>query len=157
MFAPDRDQHAIRDKSGHLIAVTRFLACPRGMTNTRAAFVYNFDATERTLGTAVTPYAARLFVIGGGNIDRVFFDMGLFWGKNELTVSGSYDAKPGEIIEERHGGTAKNPDVHWYLILDSGEKKFLGNGKTNSRLRQRVTTYLRGSLTDAEFLAAVGN
>ena len=146
VFALDRN-HAIRDESGRLIAVTRLLARPR------AVFSYDFEATERTHGTAVMPYAARLFVAPGVNIDRTFFAMDRFYGKNDITVSGTYEATPGEIIEERHGGTIENPDVRWHLILDSGEKKFLGNGKTDSRLRQRVTKYLRRNLTAADLLA----
>ena len=147
VFAPDTDQHAIRDGSGHITAVTRFLACPRAMPDTRDVFSYDFEATERTYGAAVKPYVARLFVEGGGNIDRDFFDMDRFWGTKEITVSGTYEAMPGDIIEERHGGTVKNPDVCWYVILGDREKKFLGNGKTDSRLRQKVTMYLRGNLS----------
>ena len=157
VFAADRNQHAIRDGSGRLIAVSRFLACPRTLSHMRDVFSYDFDATERTCGDAVKPYAARLFAQGGGYINRQFFGMDRFYGTEEITVSGSYDAKPGEIIEERHGGTASNPDVRWHLILDSGEKKLLGNGKTDSRLRQRVTKYLRGHLTVADLLAGPPN
>lgn len=116
-------------------------------------FEYEFDATARTYGAAVKPYVARLD-LDGGKLAREFLDGNLdrSWGKRELTVSGTYRAQAGDVIECQFGGTSKNPDRMWYFITQNGEQHSLGNGRTDSRLQTRVKRYLDGKITAQELV-----
>ena len=74
------------------------------------------------------------------------------WGKREVTVKGTYEARPGEIIEEQHGGTAKNPDRCCYLILKDSKHEALGNMRSDSRLQSRIRRCLPGRINADELV-----
>ena len=67
-------------------------------------FVFNFEATNDP--RKGVPYVAKLF-IDDDKLQRQFFDLEKVYGKKEVTVSGKYTAKPGDIIEIRTGGAGR--------------------------------------------------
>ncbi len=73
------------------------------------------------------------------------------WGKHEITVSGTYTAKAGDIIEIRSGGSWKNDYRSWYLITADGKQVMVAN-IDNSKDKAKVTEYLQGKISAAELL-----
>lgn len=95
-----------------------------------------------------TPYVARLYW-QDGKLQRAFFDLSRQWGKKEVTVSGTYKAKAGDIIEIRTGGSWKNDYRAWYLVTKDGEQIKVAN-IDSSKEKARVTEYLQGKIKAAE-------
>src|SRR5690606_6094206 len=85
-------------------------------------------------------YGARRY--WDGKLQRSFFNLNRQWGKNEVTVSGTYTAKAGDIIERRWGGSWKNDYRAWYLVTADGEQIKVAD-IDNSKEKARVTEYLR--------------
>lgn len=82
-------------------------------------FEFEFSATSDP--RKGKPYVARLYW-EDGKLQRSFYDLNRQWGKNEVTVSGTYTAKAGDIIERRSGGSWKNDYRAWYLVTADGEQ-----------------------------------
>src|SRR5690606_37366918 len=97
------------------------------------------------------PYAARLYLDENGKLHRQFFDLERMYYRNEITVSGQYKAKAGDIIEERHGGSWKNDYRYWFLVTEDGELVEVAN-IANGDEKTRVLQYLRGEITAEELL-----
>jgi len=95
------------------------------------------------------PYAAKLYY-ESDQIQRSFFDLQREWGKKVITVFGTYQAKEGDIIEERHGGSWKNDWRYWFYINEKGEKVQVAD-INNSREKTQVKKYLMGMI-DAKTL-----
>ena len=81
-------------------------------------FEFQFSATNDP--RKGVPYVARLYW-EDGKLQREFFDLHKEWGKKEVTVSGTYKAKTGDIIEIRTGGSWKNDCRSWSLGTEEGE------------------------------------
>lgn len=96
------------------------------------------------------PYVARLYW-QDGKLQRDFYDMSRQWGKKEVTVSGTYKAKTGDIIEIRTGGSWKNDYRAWYLVAKDGEQIEVAD-IDNSRDKARVTGYLQGKISAEELI-----
>lgn len=96
------------------------------------------------------PYVARLYW-EDGKLQRSFYDLNRQWGKKEITVSGTYNARVGDIIESRSGGSWKNDYRAWYLVTEAGEQIKVAD-IDNSKEKARVTEYLQGKISAAELL-----
>jgi hypothetical protein len=111
-------------------------------------FEFEFSATNDP--RKGTPYVARLYW-QDGKLHREFFDLHKEWGKKEVTVSGTYKAKTGDIVEIRTGGSWKNDYRAWYLVAKDGEQIEVAD-IDNSRDKARVTEYLQGKISASELL-----
>ena len=110
-------------------------------------FEFEFSATSDP--RKGTPYVARLY--WDGKLQRSFFDLSRQWGKKEVTVSGTYKARVGDIIEQRSGGSWKNDYRAWYLVTEDGKQVMVAD-IDNSEEKARVTEYLRGKITAKELI-----
>ena len=111
-------------------------------------FEFEFSATSDP--RKGKPYVARLYW-QDGKLQRDFYDLDRQWGKKEITVSGSYSAKAGDIIEQRSGGSWKNDYRAWYLVTEDGEQvKVADIG--NSEEKAWVTEYLQGKISAEELI-----
>ena len=117
----------------------------RALTN---EFEFEFSATNDP--RKGMPYVARLYW-EDGKLQRKFFDLHKEWGKKEVTVSGTYKAKTGDIIEIRTGGSWKNDYRAWYLVTADGEQIKVAD-IDNSKEKARVIEYLQGKINMAELL-----
>jgi hypothetical protein len=111
-------------------------------------FKFEFSATNDP--RKGMPYVARLYW-EDGKLQREFFDLHKEWGKKEVTVSGTYTAKAGDIIEIRSGGSWKNDYRAWYLVTEEGEQITVAD-IDNSKDKARVTEYLQNKISAAELL-----
>ncbi len=111
-------------------------------------FEFEFSATNDP--RKGMPYVARLY-LEDGKLQREFFDLHKEWGKKEVTVSGTYKAKTGDIIEIRTGGSWKNDYRSWYLVTEGGEQIKVAD-IDNSKEKARVTEYLQGKITAEELI-----
>jgi len=96
------------------------------------------------------PYVARLYW-QDGKLQRAFCDMSRQWGKKEITVSGAYKARVGDIIESRSGGSWKNDYRAWYLVTEDGEQVIVAD-IDNSKEKAKVIEYLQNKISAAELL-----
>lgn len=115
-------------------------------------FTFQFEATNDP--RKGKPYVARLYW-SDGKLQREFMDLIQIWGKKEVTVSGEYTARAGEIIEKRTGGSWKNDYRDWYLISDEGEEIFVAK-ISNSAAKGKVQQYLQGKITKNELIKMEG-
>jgi hypothetical protein len=111
-------------------------------------FEFEFSATNDP--RKGMPYVARLYW-EDGKLQREFFDLHKEWGKKEVTVSGTYKAKAGDIIEQRSGGSWKNDYRTWYLVTEGGEQIAVAD-INDSEQKMRVTEYLQGKISADELL-----
>ena len=111
-------------------------------------FEFEFSATSDP--RKGKPYVARLYW-QDGKLQRDFYDLDRQWGKNEVTVSGTYTAKAGDIIEQRWGGSWKNDYRAWYLVTEDGEQVKVAD-IDNSEEKARVAEYLQGKITAKELI-----
>lgn len=111
-------------------------------------FEFEFSATNDP--RKGMPYVARLYW-EDGKLQREFFDLHKEWGKKEVTVSGAYKARAGDIIEQRWGGSWKNDYRAWYLVTEDGQQVMVAN-INNSEKKARVTEYLQGKITAKELI-----
>ncbi len=111
-------------------------------------FEFEFSATSDP--RKGKPYVARLYW-QDGKLQRDFYDLDRQWGKNEVTVSGAYKARAGDIIEQRWGGSWKNDYRAWYLVAEDGEQVKVAD-IDNSEEKARVTEYLQGKITAKELI-----
>jgi hypothetical protein len=111
-------------------------------------FEFEFSATSDP--RKGKPYVARLYW-QDGKLQRSFYDLNRQWGKKEITVSGTYKARVGDIIEQRSGGSWKNDYRAWYLVTEEGELVVVAD-IDNSKDKAKVTEYLQGKISAAELL-----
>ena len=111
-------------------------------------FEFEFSATSDP--RKGKPYVARLYW-EDGKMQRSFYDLNRQWGKKEITVSGTYRAKAGDIIEQRSGGSWKNDYRSWYLVTADGEQVMVAD-INDSEQKMRVTEYLQGKISAAELI-----
>ena len=116
--------------------------------NESKEFEFEFSATSDP--RKGKPYVARLYW-RDGKLQRAFYDLNRQWGKNVVTVCGTYTAKAGDIIERRRGGSWKNDYRSWYLVTEDGEQVVVAD-IDSSKDKARVTKYLRGKISAAELL-----
>ena len=116
--------------------------------STSKEFEFEFSATSDPRKGA--PYVARLYW-QDGKLQRDFYDISRQWGKKEVTVSGTYTAKAGDIIERRWGGSWKNDYRAWYLVAEDGEQVIVAD-INDSKEKARVTEYLQGKITAKELI-----
>lgn len=115
----------------------------------KAEFTFDFEATNDP--RKGVPYVAKLFIDDDGKLQRQFFNMSKNYGKKEVTISGKYTAKVGDIIEIRTGGSWKNDYRAWYYISENGEQLHVAD-IDNSRKKAKVEKYLKGEITAKELL-----
>ncbi len=125
---------------------TRVLAEKKRSTSEE--FEYEFSATNDP--RKGMPYVARLYW-EDGKLQREFFDLYKEWGKKEVTVSGTYKAKTGDIIEIRTGGSWKNDYRAWHLVTEEGELVIVAD-IDSSKDKARVTEYLQGKIKAEELI-----
>lgn len=111
-------------------------------------FEFEFSATNDP--RKGKPYVARLYW-GGEKVERDFFDLNQQWGKKEVTVSGKYTARAGDIVEKRVGGSWKNDYRYWYFVTETGEEVKVAD-IDDSEAKVRVTQYLRNEISAKELL-----
>ena len=109
-------------------------------------FEFHFEATSHV--PKWVPYVARL-VVRNGRVEREFMKLEKVKGKKEITVSGRYTARAGDIIEKRHGGSWKNDYRYWYLITNNGKEIEVAD-IDSSRQKQKVISYLKGEISVEE-------
>lgn len=110
-------------------------------------FEFEFSATSDP--RKGKPYVARLY--WDGKLQRDFYDLSRQWGKHEITVSGTYTAKAGDIIEIRSGGSWKNDYRAWYLITEDGEQITVAD-IDNSKEKAKVIEYLQNKISAEELI-----
>jgi hypothetical protein len=111
-------------------------------------FEFEFSATSDP--RKGKPYVARLYW-EDGKLQRSFYDLNRQWGRHEITVSGTYTAKAGDIIEIRSGGSWKNDYRAWYLVTADGEQITVAD-IDNSKDKAKVTEYLQGKIKAEELI-----
>ena len=111
-------------------------------------FEFEFSATSDP--RKGKPYVARLYW-QDGKLQRDFYDLNRQWGKKEITVSGTYKARAGDVIERRSGGSWKNDYRAWYLVTEDGEQVMVAN-IDSSEDKTKVIEYLRGKITAEELI-----
>lgn len=113
-------------------------------------YTFDFEATNDP--RKGTPYVAKLvWNPEEGKINRVFCNnMNKTYGKKEVTISGKYTAKEGEVVEIRTGGSWKNDYRAWYLIYNGKEISFADID--DSKKKAEVTDYLKGNINFDEFV-----
>ncbi len=111
-------------------------------------FEFEFSATSDP--RKGKPFVARLYW-EDGKLQRSFYDLNRQWGKREITVSGTYKARVGDIIEQRSGGSWKNDYRAWYLVTEDGEQIAVAD-IDNSKEKARVTEYLQGKISAEELI-----
>ncbi|MFX1499454.1 MAG: hypothetical protein ACFFDH_00665 [Promethearchaeota archaeon] len=116
----------------------------------KTEFTFSFDYTNDT--RKGTPYAAKL-VYKDGKVNREFFSLSKEYGKKEVTVSGNYNAKVGEIIEIREGGSWKNDYRYWYLVKENGQLEKVAD-IDDSKRKALVTKYLRNEIKSSDLLGS---
>ena len=115
-----------------------------------ATFTFEFDAT--TDPRKGFPYVAKLTGIDSeGKFEREFFELERTYGKKEVTVSGKYTVKEGDLLEIRTGGSWKN-DYRGYYLVHGGKEIHLGD-TSESRVTAQVKKFLRGDITAKGFSA----
>ena len=116
--------------------------------STTKEFEFEFSATSDP--RKGKPFVARLYW-EDGKLQRDFYDLNIQWGKNVVTVCGTYTAKAGDIIERRSGGSWKNDYRAWYLVTEDGEQVMVAY-IDNSNEKARVTEYLQGKIMAKELM-----
>ena len=111
-------------------------------------FEFEFSATSDP--RKGKPYVARLYW-QDGKLQRAFYDLNRQWGKKEITVSGTYKARAGDIIERRSGGSWKNDYRAWYLVTAAGEQVMVAD-IDSSKDKAKVTEYLQGKIKAEELI-----
>ena len=111
---------------------------------------YEFEFSATSDPRKGKPYVARLYW-EDGKLQRSFYDMSRQWGKHEITVSGTYKAKAGDIIEIRSGGSWKNDYRAWYLVTEGGEQVMVAD-INDSKDKAKVTEYLQGKIKAEELI-----
>lgn len=112
--------------------------------------VFKFEFNHTSDPRKGVPYAAKLvWNSTEEKIEREFFDLERVSGHKEVTVSGVYEARQGDIIEEREGGSWKNDYRYWYIIGDNGEKLKVANIGSSSD-KMKVRKYLKGEIIATE-------
>lgn len=106
-------------------------------------FTFTFEATSDP--RKGVPFVAKL-TFKDGRIQREFFDLSRTYGKKQITVSGTYTAKAGDIIEKRTGGSWKNDYRAWYLVTETGEEILVAD-IDDSKKKLQVEKYLKGEIT----------
>ena len=135
-----------------LTAIDELLAecLPDEKLNTGETFTFEFDAT--TDPRKGFPYVAKLTGIDSeGKFEREFFELERTYGKKEVTVSGTYTVKEGDLLEIRTGGSWKN-DYRGYYLVYRGKEIHLGD-TSESRVTAQVKKFLRGDITAKGFSA----
>ena len=113
-------------------------------------FTFDFEATSDP--RKGMPYVAILKGLDGeGKLDRTFLDLDRSYGKKEVTVSGTYQAKTGDILELQYGGSWKNKYRDYCLVTASGELHTLGC-TSDSQLTSQIKKALRGEIDRDELL-----
>ena len=115
----------------------------------KTEFAFDFEATNDP--RKGIPYVARLFIDDSGKLQRQFFNMSKNYGRKEVTISGKYTAKAGDIIEIRTGGSWKNDYRAWYLVTEEGEQITVAD-IDNSKEKARVTEYLQGKISAEDLI-----
>ena len=111
-------------------------------------FEFEFSATNDP--RKGVPYVARLYW-EDGKLQRDFYELNRQWGKKVVTVSGTYTAKAGDIIEQRSGGSWKNDYRAWYLVTAAGEQVMVAD-IDSSKDKAKVTEYLQGKIKVEELI-----
>jgi len=124
------------------------LACEKRRAES-AEITFDFEATldPRKQGS---PYVARLTLDADGNIVRQFYDLERIWARKEVTVSGSFRAREGDVIEQREGASWKNDHRYWYVVYDNALHQVAS--LYDSAARARVRRYLRGDISVEDLL-----
>ena len=112
-----------------------------------------FLESNRTNGTAVKPYAARIPGLSEKfGFQRVFIDLEKTYGNKEIIVEGAFEVKDGEVVELQTGGTSKNPHRNWF-IAHAGKLKRIG-ATDSADNKRNLKRYFQGKMTAAELLEA---
>ena len=117
----------------------------------KGEFTVEFLESNRTNGTAVKPYAARITGIDETyGFTREFIDLEKTYGNQEIIVEGEFEVATGDIIEMQTGGTSKNPHRDWYA---AAEGQLWRIGATDSADNKRnLKRYFQGKIRIAELV-----
>jgi len=118
----------------------------------KETFEFNFEFTQCDSRKG-TPYAAKLVINDEGKIDREFFELDKEYGKKSVSVSGTYKAKVGDIIEQREGGSWKNDYRYWYLVTEDGKLEKVAD-IDNSNRKSLVKKYLKNEIEAKDLLGS---
>lgn len=110
---------------------------------------YEFDFEATNDPRKRIPYVARITEVNG-KLERDFINLNKEYGKNTVTISGSYTAKEDEILEIRTGGSWKN-DYREMYIVHNGELKSVADC-SESADKVKVLNYLQGKITKEQLL-----
>jgi hypothetical protein len=122
------------------------------LARTQKPDVYTFEFSATSDPRKGTPYVAKL-TWSNGELQRDFYDLDRIYGKKEVTVSGEFKAKYGDIIEQRVGGSWKNDYRDWYIVIN-GQLKKLANISDSSG-KTTVQNYLKKKISLEELLEKI--
>ena len=120
---------------------------------TKSSEIYTFDFDETSDPRKATPYVATLVGIAENKFVREFKDLDRTRGRGEITVSGEYTAKEGEIVEIQTGGSWKNTYRNLHIVRN-GELHCLCDYQESKKMT-RIKWYLKGKISTAEELIEV--
>jgi hypothetical protein len=96
------------------------------------------------------PYVAKLKIVEG-KITREFFNLERIWGHRCVTVTGTFKARVGDVVEQRHGGSRKYDYRYWFIVSPSGELVKVA-ADWDSADKACVIKYLRGEISLSDLL-----
>ena len=115
------------------------------------SFTVHFLESNRTNGTAVKPYAARVPGLSEKfGFQREFIDLERTYGHKEIIVEGEFEVEEGEVIEMQIGGTSKNPHRDWHIGV-AGELKKIGM-TSDADNKRNLKRYFQGKIGIAELI-----
>ena len=122
-----------------------------GRDSQGGTFAVEFLESNRTNGTAIKPYAARVVGISEKyGFERQFIDLEKTYGNKEIIVEGDFEVSEGEVIELQTGGTSKNPHRDWHIAVGGELHKI---GATDSADNKRnLKRYFQGKMTVSELI-----
>lgn len=142
MLRDDLEAMGLEQLESLLALVQEVLAEKRKKGTESEEYEFRFEATNDP--RKGVPYVARLR-IRDGKLVREFVGLGKSWGKKSVTVSGTYRACPGEILEIHTGGSWKDDYRVWYIVTPNGELEEVAD-IDDSVAKMRVERYLRGEI-----------
>lgn len=101
---------------------------------------FEFEADYATDKRKGYPYVAKIYLDCDQKLQRDFFDLEKEYDKNWIRIYGKFQAKIGEIVEIRKGGSWKNDYRDFYIVRNDGKLEHFANYTETKKVKE----YLKG-------------